>query len=109
MRKHENTNDRSSQNRGTPKFINRVDLGGAKPATTGFQRGGLAPLANYVGGRLDGQITHPGFHDLFRDEFGKNLDGRCIPASRYRLYLDGCNLRYVHNSIIANHVEDPPE
>jgi hypothetical protein len=93
-----------------PKVIAHVDFSRMKPATAGANRGGLAPLAAYLGGRLNGQITRPGFHDLFRDEFGQNLDGRPEPPSPYyQLYWDGVCVHYVHSSLITDHGEDPPE
>lgn len=104
--------DRSSQPQESaplPKVIARVDFSRMEPATVGANRGGMAPLGDYVGGRLHGQITMPGFHDLFRDESGRDLDGRPVaPSPYYRLYRDGVCLRYVHSSLIPDNADDPP-
>ncbi|MBV9651690.1 MAG: hypothetical protein JO296_16355 [Pseudonocardiales bacterium] len=85
-----------------PRVIAHVDLSRMEPASAGANRGGLAPLADYIGGRLTGQITLPGFHGLLRDEFGQNLDGCPVPPSPYyQLYRDGVALHYVHSSLIG--------
>lgn len=73
-------------------------------------RGHLSCHANYVGGRLDGQLSAAGWHGLYRDESGRSLDDRQIrqiPSHYYRLYTCGPLIHYVHSSLVPADYDNP--
>ena len=67
------------------------------PATHGVERDGWSASVDYIGGRRDGQLSPLGWHGLYRDEFGHNLDqGTGALPPHYRLYIaDNGLLHYV--------------